>query len=621
MEEQNAPLKKKKVATKTQIGKELKEIYAAGEEGETDLSTIVRAESKRRWPKLLIVGAALFALAGIAWLGISRFGGQARYGDDISIAIDGPSAPRAGEAMEWIVKYRNEERLPLARASLSVHLPSSFTVISSDPALADSKSFSWNVGTLSPGESGEVKIKARVLDAIDAPLAVQAVLSYRPSNFNADFQKVANWSSRIADSVIELKMEAPEEAVPGDNEDFKLTVSRRDGLSADALIPDLKIRFDPDQYVVLKSVSPAFSSADQRTWMASPGDGSKPLEFKANGSFATNVSGETSVRAEAGTIDGNGNFMLLASVSAAVKVMPGDFSLSIIRNGSVSDSTVGLGASLHISVDYENKGQKPITDAEIALTLAGTPVSGGNGPVDWNTLNDLRGGKRSGSTITWTKKEIPELAAIAPGTKGSVDMSVKTVATPFMTEDRDYRIDLSARGTIGTLGGKKSGKTVSTPVMRTLVNTDAAVGAAVRQTDGPLPPKAGQTTAYRLVWAVTNSLHEITGIKVTARLAPGVSFAANGNIDAGDLHSDSSDGSVTWTLNRLPTSVKSVSADFTVTVTPDAGAVGKSVDLLGNTSLTATDAATGAVIAAEALPLDTTNIEGGPDNAGIVQAP
>ncbi len=620
MEEPIFPPKKKKVATKTQIGKELKQIYASGEEGETDLTTIVRADKKRRWPRFALSALALFAIAGIAWAGIARFGEQSRYGDDIALSIEGPAAPRSGEAMEWTVKYRNGERLPLARAELTLHLPASLTVISSEPQLADAKSLSWKVGTIEPGESGSIKIKARAIDAIDSPLAIQAVFSYRPSNFNADFQKVANWSSRMADSILEMKLEAPEESVPGNAEEFKITLGRREGLSPDAAISDLKLRFDPDQYVVVKSSVPAFSSADQRTWMSeSPAE--KTLEFKISGSFATNAAGDITVRAEVGTVDESGSFLLLAKAAAAVKVMPGDLALSIMRNGSTSDSTVNLGGPLHVSIDYENKSGKPITDAEISLTAAGTPSEGGLSTVDWNTLNDLRGGKRSGSTITWTKKEIPELATIAAGAKGSIDLSFKATGSVFTLTDRDYRIDLSSRGLIGSIGGKKSGKTVSTPVMRTFVNTDAAIGSAVKHETGPLPPKSGEISSYRLLLALTNSLHEISGIKVSAPLAPGASFVSNGKVDAGDLRYDSASRTITWTLNRLPTSVKSVSADFVVSITPGPEMAGKSVPLIGNAVFTASDTATGAAISAQALALDTASVDGGPDNAGIVQSP
>lgn len=619
MEEQNAPLKKKKVATQSQIGKELKQIYAAGDgNDDADMSTIVRAQKKRRWPVILLAVVALFALAAVAWAGIMRFGGQVRYGNNINLEITGPAAPRAGEVGVWTIHYQNDERLPLAQASLALQIPNSMTVLSSDPQRPDAKSLTWQIGTVSPGASGDITVKARILDAVDAPLAVTGVLSYRPANFNADFQKIADWSSRIADAAVDVTLAAPDESVPGDSETFTIAVARRADLTADALVPDLKIRFDPNQFVVVKTATPNFSSTDQRTWVATaPTD--KPLQFTVTGSFAAGVAGDTQLKAEVGTLGAGGDFLLLASSTATVKVMPGDLTLTLIRNGSTADSTIDLGAPLHVSVDYENQSAKPITDAEIALTAAGTPSVNGANTVDWATLDDLRNGKRAGNTIIWTKKEIPELAAIPAGAKGSIDLSFKTASSAFTLTDRLYAIDLSARGLIGSIGGKPSGKTVSTPVLRTLVNTDATIAAAVKQIDGALPPKVGQPTSYRVVWALTNSLHELSGIKVTAQLPTGVTFLGNGNVNAGDLHYDGGANAVTWTLNRLPTSVKSLAVDFNVSITPGNGQIGKSLPLLGDTMLNATDKDTNAALADDARPLDTASVEGGPDNAGIVQ--
>jgi hypothetical protein len=600
MDEPAVVFKKKKAASAAEIGKELKQIYAASEEsGEPRDNTIVRASRRRRWPSLAIAIAALFAIAGIAWAGIVRFGGQARYGNDVRVSIEGPAAPRSGEAGTWIVKYRNNETLPLARAELSLQLPSSLKVISAEPALLEPKSLSWKIGAVEAGGSGAITVKALVLDAIDAPIAAQAVLTYRPSNFNADFQKVGSWSSRIADSAVEAKLEAPDEAVAGDSADFKLHVSRRADLTADAVIPDLKIRFDPEQSVVVKTALPVFSSADQRTWMtAAPTD--KPLELGVSGSFASGVSGDTRLRAEIGTLDSNNNFILLALASSTTSVAPGDLALTLIRNGSMADSTAGLGQALHVSIDYQNRSQKPINDAEISLTAAGMPSANGTSVVDWGTLSDLRGGKRSGSTVTWTKKEVPELGTIAAGAKGSIDLNFKAVSSVFTVVDRRYEIDLSARGTIGSLGGKKSGKTVSTPVMRTLVNSDATIATAAKQVEG---------ATYRVVWVVANSLHEISGLRVTAQLPEGADFAANGNIDAGNLNYDAASRTVAWTLNRLPTSVKSVSADFTVSVTPIAEEAGKNVPLLGETGFTATDQDTGASLSSSAQAIGTGDAE------------
>ena len=96
--EENIPLKKKRAATKTEIGRELKAIYGNDEDGEpVDLKTFDRAKKQRRWPKLVIAVLCLFGISGITWAGIMRWGGTAHYGNNIALSIDGPEAPRAGE--------------------------------------------------------------------------------------------------------------------------------------------------------------------------------------------------------------------------------------------------------------------------------------------------------------------------------------------------------------------------------------------------------------------------------------------------------------------------------------------------------------------------------------------
>jgi hypothetical protein len=609
MEENPVPLKKKRPATKTEIGRELKAIYGNDENGEpVNLKTFDRVKKQRRWPKLVIAVLCLFALAGIAWAGIMRFAGGARYGDNIALSIDGPiSAPRAGDVSIWTIRYKNNEDIPLARASLTLNLPASITILSSDPQLVDttSRSPSWDIGTIAAGAAGAITVKGRVLDAVGATIAIQASLTYRPANFNADFEKPATWSSKINDAAITATLAGPDEAVPGDDQTFTLTVSRQSDLTPDALIPDLKINFDPGALIVIKSAVPAFDATSGRTWTVPAPAPDKPITLTVVGSFATNTTGSQAVKADIGAIGADGGFMEFVPATATVNVLPGDLVLTLIRNGSNTDSTVGLGETMHISVDYENDSTKTITGAEISLTASGTPSANGVSPVDWSTLSDIRGGKRVGNTVTWTQKEIPDLGSIAASAKGSIDIDLKTTQTVFTTTDRNYDVDMSARGTLGAIDGKKSGKTVSTPVMRTLINSDARISAASALAPDSAPLASGQTSTYRVVWVISNSLHEITGIKATATLPDNVTFAAKGNVDVPDLAYDDASRSVTWTVDRLPTSFKSISADFTLNVTAPSGYAGKTLPLLGETTLTATDGITAGALADSAAALTT----------------
>jgi len=613
MEENQVPLKKKRAATKLEIGRELQAIYENDENGEpTDFTTFERAKKRGRWPKVAAVVLGLFVLAGITWAGIMRFGGSARYGDNVTVAIDGPQAPRTGDVGTWTIHYQNNENIPLARASLTLNLPLSITVISSDPQLVDTgtRSPSWNIGTVAAGAGGAITLKAQLLDAVGAPVAIQASLTYRPANFNADFEKPATWSSKIADAAVTAELTGPDEAVPGDDHTFTLTVTRQSDLSPDAVIPDLNIQFDPDQLIVIKKAVPAFSANEARTWTSPAPTADKPLTFTVTGGFAAGTTGSQTVKADVGALSPGGNFMEFAPTAAITHVLPGDLVITIIRNGSSDDATVGLGEAMHVSVDYENDSAKTISDAEIALTAAGTPSSSGVNPVDWSTLDDIRGGKRTGNTLTWTKKEIPDLGSIAAGAKGSIDISFKTTASVFTVSDRNYDIDLSARGLIGSFDGKKSGKTVSTPIIRTLLNSDARVSAAAALLPDSVPLKAGQTSTYRIVWVISNSLHEVNGIKVTAQLPDGASYVQKGNVDAGDVSYDDGSRSVSWTLDRLPTSFKSITADFTLSIAPATSDANKVLPLLGETTFTATDKATGGSLANSAMALTTDTGEG-----------
>ena len=237
--------------------------------------------------------------------------------------------------------------------------------------------------------------------------------------------------------------------------------------------------------------------------------------------------------------------------------------------------------------------------------------------LDWSSLSDPRGGIKNGQTITWSKGQIPELATIAAGDKGTIDISLKTVTAPPDPSIADYVINLSAAGTIGALGSKLSGKTVLTPTIKTTLNSDAAIFAAAAVSDGPLPPKSGNKTTYKIVWTLTNSLHEISGINMNAVLADNVNWEGNPSPSAGDLRYDSASRSVIWTLNRLPASIKNVSLEFYVSVTPGVLDIGKSLPLLSAATLTSTDKNTGATITRTAAAIDT-NIQSETDNAGVV---
>ncbi len=605
--------KRKRPTTKSQIEQQLKTIYEDERPG--DFSKIERVR-RRRWPKFILTAVFFFVLAGVAAAGIMRFGGNSKYGNNITLTVNGPATVRSGEVSEWTISYKNNDRLPIASADILLRLPPSISVLTTDPATVD-KNLEWKIGTIAPGNEGKIILRGRVVESIGTDISTQAVLSYRPANFNADFQKVTSWQGNVADSIIDASLNAPDEAVPTDLADFSISLKLREDASAEATLPDLAIRFDTGNAVIVKKSDPAMATPENKTWSVKIPVASAETKLNCSGNFTSGLVGDVIVKADIGTTDANGNFIILIPLSATVKVTPGNLVLSIIRNGSAADGTIDFGDVLHISVDYENKSTKPISDAKINLSITENATSEKTSVLDWTSLSDARGGNNRNGVISWGKGQIPELATIAAGEKGTIDLSIKTVATPPAEVKSDSEIDLSATGTIGALGGKISGKTVLTPTVKTILNSDAKFFAAAAWAEGALPPKSTNQTTYKIVWTLTNSLHEISGINVNAILAPGVNWENRSNVSAGDLRYDTGSRKVIWTLNRLPTSIKSVSLEFYVSITPGVLDIGKILPLLSTTTFGATDKNTGTAITRTTAAIDT-DIQSDTDNAGVV---
>ena len=131
---------------------------------------------------------------------------------------------------------------------------------------------------------------------------------------------------------------------------------------------------------------------------------------------------------------------------------------------------------------------------------------------------------------------------------------------------------------------------------------DMTVGARYYDADnvalgsGPITPKSGETSSYNVRLALSNNLHNITDIEVSAVLPQNVSWDNKENHNLGDLYYNSKTKKIIWKVSRLPKTSKDGVVDFNVSITPTTDDVGKVLILIPEINLTATDSETGAVI-------------------------
>jgi len=114
--------------------------------------------------------------------------------------------------------------------------------------------------------------------------------------------------------------------------------------------------------------------------------------------------------------------------------------------------------------------------------------------------------------------------------------------------------------------------------------------------EGPIPFRVGQPTKLKVFWDLSNDIHEMENISISAALPDNVKFTGDKYVNVGDISFDESTRKVTWAINRLPEAIKEAHGSFTIEVTPTAKDAGQIIKLTGNTTLSAKDTVTNNII-------------------------
>ncbi|MEK7516805.1 MAG: hypothetical protein AAB562_04385 [Patescibacteria group bacterium] len=595
---------------KKEIDQGLREIYEHG--GETpNFNELEQAEGGRVRKTLLGVTVFFALLAAVAWTGFFVFKPYLRSGGSaVKLEIEGPNEAKSGEEIAYAINYQNQERSPLAQATLTVLLPKEFTLAEANPTPTEPNT--WIIGSLDPGEQGSVTLRGTVTGEVGGLSVLQTLLTYRPANFNSDFEHAASLGTKLTSSVLTLELMGPEEATNGEPAPFEIRY-RNDGAAAAG---PLEIHFSGASHYLVESTDPQ-TTDDATVWRVDSLPPNEERVIKVNGSFASDAEGTNETGASIGLL-ADGTFLTQARATSTTKLGKGALVLTTIVNGSAADFTANPGDNLLMSVTVENASDETLRDLTIILNIEPTPETG---LLDWKTL-EPRDGIGARERVRWTKREVPTLAKLNPGERTTVDASIPLNAAPAPSSTRNEQVEIWAEGAIK---GRKQTLQSRRVVVRLLSDLKFQVGSRYYSDEdiavgtGPHPPRVGQTSTYRVFWNLTNSLHALGPITVSTKLPPGVAWTGRSEANLGSLTFDSASRTVSWQIanlaSPLPADAPLPAANFEVGITPTANQAGSVITLTEPTSVTAHDQNADALIFQSIAPLDT-NLAGDPNLAG-----
>lgn len=551
------------------VRSQLKKIYQTENGKLPDFTRLDRKKSSKKKTKILIGVLTFFLLlAGASWAGFFFFNPTRQFSEtDVSVEITGPQKTNAGKEVRYDVTYINAQRLPLGKTELSVRVPDTFVVSSISPKPSSDKEFTWQLGTVNARERGHIEISGVWNAAANSEHTLRAFLTYTPSNFNSEFQKVTSYAVSLEGTQFQVALHAPQKSIPGKEEIFSFTVENK----SDTDFKDTIISFIPPEGFIVQreAIVPHVASSTHPTdpafeWSFKEFSSKTKKEFSAKGTFASGNEGQRTATVDVG-LKRKDEVFLQHRATAITELVAANLNIELFVNGSNEGSSVQFDDVLAATLQYENKGKDELKNVQLKLIID-APSLDEESVLNWSAatiapevkpIGESEGSGTRRTVLTWTGKEISKLKKLKAGEKGSIEMSVpfKTGKEIDMKKIKSSQVILTAEATISAIGEQVGVTKLQTKPISLLFNTNLDLKTST---------SLQENKTYTITWTLTNSLHEIENVQIATTLPKHVDWKGPKQVPAGDLSYDPLKRKVLWTVNRIPTSVPGITILFTL---------------------------------------------------------
>jgi len=386
-----------------------------------------RPATWHRW----VIGGGLITLALLAvaaWGSFLVFKPYTSSGGNVAVTVDAPKTVAFGEEFTYRITVANDDRVPLATAALEVRLPDDFAVTTADPAPDDARGFRWTIGTIPAAERRSFDIRGRLYSAPDAPARLEAIAVYRPANFNAEFQSDADATTTLSASPVALTLSGPDHAVPNASVTYTIAYEHTGTLTT----PPATIALDVPRSFVFASATPERSRGDTLLWNIGALAPQAKGQITIVGSFTVGQKEPIIVSATIAIEPAPGKRTVIQTSEVQTPVLGGDIVLIATANDQTAGFAVAPGDAIRLRIAVRNDGRESLERVRVHAVLDATAVAE-RSIINFSGMTDAANGTAIGEqlapglrrgTITWTEREIPELAALAPGAQRQIDLTL-----------------------------------------------------------------------------------------------------------------------------------------------------------------------------------------------------
>lgn len=531
-------------------------------------------------------------------------------GERISFSISGPENIKTGDLFTYEVFYENNEEVALRDVEINLFYPEGFSFEQSNPKSQNFTENRWYIRSISPKSSGKIVISGKLYGVPGDIKKCKAHFRYTPLNFNASFTEEAEVITKIDKINLSLSSNFPKLVSKESDLQYEVTIKNEENYD----LLNVEINIDYPLAFEFKSADPNPKNANN-VWIFDRIESGKEVKIK----IAEKVFGELEekkfLNIKVGIRNHSGEVFMQAEKKFETKIakIEANISYEVLGQKNIS---VNPGDLLEFKIHYKNTGTEDLPNVRVESEIDTRFFEKENFVIEGGTLSD--------SKIIWDKSGVSNFASLKNGAEGDLIFKAKILQDLSSLKMTNLKIVSKAKifasdqekGISFFSESNEIEIKIITKVSMTLFgryfdDQGSQIGS------GPLPPKVGNTTTYRIYLMLSNTTNEVENAKVEIYLPLGVSWTGQKSVNLGNLVFIGE--KMIWDIGKIQaesgSKTETLNANFEVGITPEEFQVGKTVTLVSKAKFFGKDTFTGKDINFEVGSVDT-NLTNDPKVSG-----
>lgn len=563
---EDTPLDYSNPAAKRQMSHDLAVIYQDENGKIPDMKHFQRRKGIGWWK---FFGVFFFLLAlGLTGIIISQNFVPSGFSDEVAVvSLDGAKQVKIGEEVTFTLRYTNNDRSAFSQSNIEVRYPEAFQFVSANVSPTNDAKNKWDLGTIEKGQSGEIEIKGKFFGNVGEKQSFRIFFNYLPANFSSSFQKVVTQEIELAPVPYTLSLKGSEKIQAGAETELVINFSSEDR----PLLQNMKIIFDGGDKFSKRSANPEADAPSSLEWTV--GNEEKQKEIRLKGVFASESGQDESRIVKVKLMGKNpahdqGNTYTFLEQELPLTLVHAAVNPQLTVNGSNAELSVRPGDVLNTTLSVKNNGSLAIENV-VATLVFDAPSNKKKSILDWAAIEDPANGLIAGESVSetvrrgnivWTGNEAKELKKIEPGKSFTLD--IRLPIKNSKKESLESYVGNTITGEVKIEYTDATGKqTVMSNKIQMILNSDLSFELR----DDESKDDQGREV-HTVNWVLSNSLHELKNIEVTADVYGNVQWNADDlSVPAGNVTYDKQKQKILWKIDRMPLDVDVLAMQFSLT--------------------------------------------------------